>query len=88
MVVVSAGHVGGSYIVSSAADVLWMSVVHGMRGVCEMCMYLARGGMGGEGDEWMGGLGLGCGGVGGYGAWTGGLGWCYVCVSYESGLSV
>ena len=30
---VSAGHVGGtrrSNIVSSAADVLWMSVVHGM----------------------------------------------------------
>ena len=34
------------------ADVLWMRVVHGMRelgGVCEMCWYLARGGMGGEG---------------------------------------
>ena len=33
MVVVSAGHVGGtrdSGIVSSAANVLWMSVVHGM----------------------------------------------------------
>ena len=31
-----AGHVGGtrgSYIVSSAADVLWMSMVRGMRGV-------------------------------------------------------
>ena len=28
--VVSAGHVGGSGIVSSEADVLWMSVVHGM----------------------------------------------------------
>ena len=31
----------GSGIVSSAADVLWMSVVRGMRGVggvCEMCM--------------------------------------------------
>ena len=55
MVVVSAGHVGGtrgSCIVSSAADVLWMSVVRGMRGVggvCEMCMCLARGGVGGEG---------------------------------------
>ena len=41
---VSAGHVGGtrgSGIVSSASNVLWMSVVHGMRGVgrmCEMCM--------------------------------------------------
>ena len=45
---VSAGHVGGtrgSSIVSSAADVLWMSVVRGMRGVCEMCMCLARAGV-------------------------------------------
>ena len=45
---VSAGHVDGtsSGIVSSAADVLWMSVVHEMRGVggvYEMCMRLARG---------------------------------------------
>ena len=55
--VVSAGHeyVGGTHgsgIVSVAADVLWMSVVRGMRGdggVCEMCMWLARGGVGGEG---------------------------------------
>ena len=53
MVVVSARHVGGtrgSGIVSSAADVLWISVVRGMRGVggeCEMCM--ARDGVGGEG---------------------------------------
>ena len=34
---VSAGHVGGtrgSGIVSSAADVLWMSAVRGMRGLC------------------------------------------------------
>ena len=46
------GDIGGSGIVSSAADVLWMSVVRGMRGVggvCEMPMSLARGGMGGEG---------------------------------------
>ena len=56
-VVVSAWNVGGihgSSIVSSAADVLWMSVVRGMRGVggvCEMCMCLARGGVGGEGLE-------------------------------------
>ena len=47
--VVSVGHVGGtrgSGIVSSAADVMWMSVVHGTRGVgkvCEMCICLARG---------------------------------------------
>ena len=43
---VSAGHMGdtrSSGIVFSAADVLWMSVVRGMRGVgevCEMCMCL------------------------------------------------
>ena len=55
MVVVSAGHEGGtrgSGIVSSVADVLWKSVVRGMRGVCGvcgMCMCLARGGVGGEG---------------------------------------
>ena len=39
-------------LVSIAADVLWMSVVRGMKGVggvCEMCMCLARGGVGGEG---------------------------------------
>ena len=41
-----------SGIVSSASDVLWINVVRGRRGVggvCEMCMCLARGGMGGEG---------------------------------------
>ena len=47
MVVVSAEHAGGtrgSRIVSSAAAVLGMSVVRGMRGVggvCEMCIFLA-----------------------------------------------
>ena len=52
VVVVSAGHFGstrGSGIVSSAADVLWISVVRGIRrvgGVCEMCMCLVRGGVG------------------------------------------
>ena len=52
---VSAGHVGctrDSSIVSSAADVLWMSVVRGMRGVgevCEMGMCLARCSVCGEG---------------------------------------
>ena len=45
---VSAGHVGGTHgsvIMSSAADVLWMSLVCVMRavgGVCEMCMCLAQ----------------------------------------------
>ena len=44
MVVVSAGHVGGtrgSGIVSNTDDVVCMSVVRGIRGVggvCEMCM--------------------------------------------------
>ena len=64
MWVVSAGHVGGtrgSGIVSGAADVLWMSMVRGMRGVgvFEICMYLTRGGVCGEGGEWMRRLGLG-----------------------------
>ena len=60
-----AGHVGGtrgSGFVSSVAGVLWMSVVRGMRGVggvCEMCLCFVRGGVGGEGAEWMKGLGLG-----------------------------
>ena len=41
MVVVSAGNVGGtcgSGIVSSAADMQWMSVVHGMREVWSICL--------------------------------------------------
>ena len=56
----SAGHVGGtrgSGIVSSAANVLRMSVVRGMMGVgrvCEMSMCLARGSVGGEGGEMIG----------------------------------
>ena len=78
----------GSGTVSSTADVPGMSVVGGMKGVggvCEMCMCLARGGMGGEGGEWMRGLGFGftnpvgrggvldvCLGCGG-GVWVGGL---------------
>ena len=62
---VSSGHVGGtrgSGIVSSASDVLWMSVVRGMPGVggvYEMSMCLARGGVVVEGGEWMRALGLG-----------------------------
>ena len=48
MVVMSVGHMGrtrGSDSVSSAAHVLGMRVVRGVRvvdGVCEMCMRLAR----------------------------------------------
>ena len=55
MIVVSAGHMGGtcsSGIVCSAAAMLRMLVVRGMRGVggwCEMYMCFARGGVGGEG---------------------------------------
>ena len=52
------GGTHGSGIVSSA---VWMSVVRGMRrvgGVCEMCMCLARGGVGGDDGEWMRGLGF------------------------------
>ena len=53
------GATHGSGIVSNAADVLEISVLRGMKGVgrvCEMCMYLAQGGVGGE---WIRGLGLG-----------------------------
>ena len=77
----------GSCVLSSTCDVLKMSVVRGVGGVCDMCM--ARGGVGGEGGEWMRELGLGftnhvgvggvldvclcfgCGGVGG--DWVGDL---------------
>ena len=37
----------GSGVLSSTGDVL----VRGVGGVCDMCMCLARGGVGGEGDE-------------------------------------
>ena len=50
------GGTRGSGSVSSADDVLDMSVLRGMRGVggvCEMCMCLARGGVGGYGGEWL-----------------------------------
>ena len=53
MVAVSAYVVG---VLSSAGDVLEMSVVRGVCGVCDMCMCLARGCVGGE---WVTGLGLG-----------------------------
>ena len=73
-VVVSAGYVGGtrgSGIVYSVADMLWMSVVRGMRGVgevCEMCICLARGGVREEGGEWIGfGLYPSCGNRGSVG---------------------
>ena len=37
----------GSDVLSSTGDVLEMSVVRGVGRVCEMCMCLARGGVGG-----------------------------------------
>ena len=42
----------GSGVLSSTGDVL----VRGVGGVCDMCMCLARCGVGGEGGEWVGGL--------------------------------
>ena len=39
----------GSGVLSSTGDVLEMSVVRSVGGVCDMCMCLARGGVGGEG---------------------------------------
>ena len=39
----------GSGVLSSTGDVL----VRGVGGVCDMCMCLARGGVGEEGGEWI-----------------------------------
>ena len=39
----------GSGVLSSTGDVL----VRGVGGVCDMCMCLAQGGVGGKGGEWM-----------------------------------
>ena len=45
----------GSGVLSSTSGLL----VRDVGGVCDMCMSLARGGVGGEGGEWMRELGLG-----------------------------
>ena len=89
---------GGTYsssIVSSAADLLWMSVMRGMRGVggvSEMCVF----GSGRLVDERIGfgftnpvgrvfGLWWCMWGVGRrLGPGYGGVRWCYVCVSLDS----
>ena len=60
----------GSGVKTSAGDVLYMRVVRGVGGVCDMCMCLARGGMGGAVGEWVTGLGLGFTNSGGtWGKW-------------------
>ena len=78
---------------SSVYDVLWMSVVCGMRGVggvCEMCMCLARGGVGGEWGERIGfGFYQYCGNRGSVGRVSVfGLRWCRwrVCRGLVHGL--
>ena len=38
-------------VLSGTGDVLEISIVRGVGGVCDMCMCLARGGVGGEGGE-------------------------------------
>ena len=43
----------GSDVLSSTGDVLEISVVRDVVGVCDMCMCLARGIVVGEGGEWM-----------------------------------
>ena len=52
------GGIRGSGVLASAGDVLEMSVVIRVGGVCDMCMCLARGRVGGVGGEWVTGLGL------------------------------
>ena len=53
------GGTRGSGVLASAGDVLEISVVRGVGQVCDMCMCLARGGVGGIGGEWVTRLGLG-----------------------------
>ena len=52
------GGTRGSGGLASAGDVLEMSVVIDVGGVCDLCMCLARGGVGGVDREWVTGLGL------------------------------
>ena len=74
------GGTRGSAALSSAGDVLGMSVVRGVWGVCDMCMGLARGVVGGVGGEWVTGLGLGFTNSGGtWGKWDMCL--CFGCGS-------
>ena len=65
----------GSGVLSSTCDVLEMSVVRGVGGVCDMCMCLDRGGVGGEGvsgrENWVWDLPI---------LWGHGECWTCVCV--------
>ena len=92
---VSAGHVGGtrsSGIVSSATNVLWMSVVCGELVEYMRCVCVWLGAVRLESGE--SGLGLGFTNTVGTGEWVGAwtrvwrVGWCYVCETCESGISV
>ena len=80
----------GSGVLSSAGDVLEMSVVRGVGGVCDMCMCLAQGRVGGVGDEWVRGLGFtNPGGTGGSGICVcllRGSGWAAWARVLEGGL--
>ena len=61
MVAVSTYMVGTrcSGVLASAGNVLEIRVMRGVGGVCDMCMCLARGCVGGVGGEWVTGLDLG-----------------------------
>ena len=64
------GGTRGSDVLASTRDVLEISVVRDVGGVYDMCMCLARGGVGGVGGEWVTGLGLGFTNSGGtWGKW-------------------
>ena len=52
------GGTRGSGVLSSAGDVLEMSVVSGVGGVGDKCICLARGMVGGIGGVWVTGLGF------------------------------
>ena len=74
------GGTHGSGVLSGEGDVLEMSVVRGVGRVCDMCMCLARGGVGGVGGEWGTALGLGSTDSGGtWGKWDMCL--CFGCGS-------
>ena len=72
-VVAVSAYMGGTRgfgVLASAGDVLEISVMRGVGGVYDMCMCLARGGVGDVWGEWVTGLGLGFTNSGGtWGKW-------------------